>query len=82
MADRTTLRSPKGPNREGRALAAADSKRRGVKSVAASPPAEPSYGLRKRNRNNDEAQENVVDGQRGQRKPPPESIPPCPSECC
>lgn len=82
MAERTTSQSPKGPDREGRALAAADSKRRGVKSVAPSLPAEPSYGLRKRIHNNDEAQENVVDGRRGQRKQPPESIPPCPSECC
>ncbi len=80
MAERTTSQSPKGPDQDGRTLVAADSNGRGVQSVAASLPAQPSYGLRKRNHNNDEALENVVDGRRGKRKK--ESIPPCPSEFC
>ena len=80
MAECTTSNSQKGPDQDGLPLAAADSNSTGVTSVAVSLPPQPSYGLRKRNRNHDGAQENVVDRQCGKKKKSPESVPPTTSE--
>ena len=80
MAECATSNSQKGSDQDSLPLAAADSNGTGVTSVAVSLPPQPSYGLRKRDRNHDVAQENVVDGQRGKKTNCPESVPPTTSE--
>jgi hypothetical protein len=55
MAECTTSKSQNGPDQDGLPLAAADSNGTGATSVAASLPLQPSYGLRRRDRNHDGA---------------------------